>query len=61
MVEQKNKLAYEKGKLHTQVTSLQRDVETLANASNELTQSKKLNITLEAKLSKVTSYISYDY
>ena len=53
MVEQKNKLAYEKGKLQAQVDSYQHELESLAGAQTELTQYKRITTSLEAKLSKV--------
>ena len=55
MLEQKNKLAYDKGRLQSKVDQLQRDLESLANAQTELVQSKKLNVSLEAKYHKVSS------
>ena len=55
MLEQKNKLAYDKGRLQSKVDQLQRDLESLANAQTELVQSKKLNASLEVKYHKVSS------
>ena len=55
MLEQKNKLAYDKGRLQSKVDQLQRDLESLANAQTELVQSKKLNASLEVKYHEVSS------
>ena len=54
MVEQKNKLAYEKGKLQTQVDSYQQELESCAAAQATLAQQKRITATLEGKLCKVS-------
>ena len=53
MLEQKNKLAYDKGKLETKVEQLQREMENLATAQVDLAQLRKLHNATEAKLNKV--------
>lgn len=53
MMEQKNKLAYDKGRLQTKVDDLQRDLEGLAGVQNELIQLRKSYAALESRYSKV--------
>ena len=53
MLEQKNKLAYDKGKLESKVEQLQREMENLASAQVDLSQLRKLQNSTEAKLNKV--------
>ncbi|XP_064642994.1 coiled-coil domain-containing protein 150-like [Lineus longissimus] len=53
MLEQKNRLAYDKGRLQTKVDHLQSELESLANSQTELMQLRKNNQTIEAKYSKV--------
>jgi predicted nuclease with TOPRIM domain len=55
MLEQKNRLAYDKGRLQTKVDHLQSELESLANSQIELMQLRKNNQTLEAKYSKVST------
>ena len=51
MMEQKNKLAYDKGRLQSQ---LQAELESLAHAQTDLTQAKRTIAALEAKITKVS-------
>ena len=53
MLEQKNKLAYDKGRLQSKVDQLQKNLESLANAQTDLVKARKSNTTLEAKYHKV--------
>ncbi len=53
MIEQKNKLAYDKGRLQSRVDALQKELEGLANAQSEQVQVRKLATQLEAKYHKV--------
>ena len=55
MLAQKNKLAYDKGRLQSKVDQLQKDLESLANAQTDLVQARKLNTTLETKYHKVSN------
>ncbi|XP_013416003.1 coiled-coil domain-containing protein 150-like [Lingula anatina] len=52
MTEQKNKLAYEKGKLQSKLEQLQRDMESLSGSKAELAQLRKINQALEGKYTK---------
>ncbi len=54
MLEQKNKLAYEKGRLQSKVDQLQKEVEQLAGAHTDSVGLGKMKQALEAKLNKVT-------
>ena len=54
MLDQKNKLAYEKGRLQNGVKELQQEVERLASAQSELSQSRKMTTTLESSYKKVS-------
>ncbi len=54
MLEQKNKLAYEKGRLQSKVDQLQKEVEQLAEAHTDSVGLGKMKQALEAKLNKVT-------
>ena len=62
MLEQKNKLAYDKGKLQNRVDHLQRELEELASAKTDLIQMRKTNAAMDAKLNKViTIYCTNDF
>ena len=54
MMEQKNKLAYDKGRLQSKVDQLQAELESLAHAQTDLTQAKRTIAALEAKITKVS-------
>lgn len=54
MMEQKNKLAYDKGRLQNRVGELQREVESLASGQSELAQLRKLASTTESNYKKVS-------
>ena len=58
MMEQKNKLSYDKGRLTARVEDLQREVESLANAQSELTQLRKTAATMDANYKKVNNYFN---
>ena len=53
MQEQKNQLAYDKGRLQSRVEELQREVQALANAQSELVQLRKVTAALEVNYKKV--------
>nr|XP_014344292.1 PREDICTED: coiled-coil domain-containing protein 150 [Latimeria chalumnae] len=53
LMDSKNKLAYDKGKLQTKVQQLQEELESLADAQSNNHQLRKLNTALEAKYNQV--------
>ena len=53
MMDQKNKLAYENGRLQTQVEQMSAEVEGLRKADLECTQYKQLAEALQSKYSQV--------
>ena len=53
MLEAKNRLAYEKGGLQTQVEQLQSQMENLASANTDYAKLKKANTLLETNYQKV--------
>ena len=53
MLEQKNRLAYEKGRLEKKVEQLQLDLESRSSMEAELNRLKKCHKVLEAKYTKV--------
>ena len=53
MLEAKNRLAYEKGCLQTQVEQLQSQMENLASANTDYAKLKKANTLLETNYQKV--------
>ena len=52
-MDQKNKLAYENGRLQTQVEQMNGELEALRKAELECTQYKQLSETLQSKYSQV--------
>ena len=57
MMEQKNRLAYDKGRLQNRVDDLQREVESLANSQSEATQLRKVSSSLESNFKKVLTIV----
>ena len=53
MMEQKNKLAYDKGKLQTRLEQVQAQLEQCAGASAELQTLQRAHAALDAKHNKV--------
>ena len=53
MMEQKNKLAYDKGKLQTRLEQVQGQLESCAAAQAELQQLQRAHAALDGKHSKV--------
>ena len=56
LVEQKSRLAYDKGHLQSQVTQLQQEIESLVKQQGDLQKYKQSNIALEAKCAKVLNH-----
>ena len=56
MLEQKNRLAYEKGRLEKKVEQLQHDLESHSSMEAELNRLKKCHKVLEAKYTKVCGH-----
>lgn len=56
MMDQKNKLAYENGRLQTQVEQTTQELESLRKADLESTKYKQLAETLAAKYSQVADF-----
>ncbi|XP_064418253.1 coiled-coil domain-containing protein 150 [Latimeria chalumnae] len=57
LMDSKNKLAYDKGKLQTKVQQLQEELESLADAQSNNHQLRKLNTALEAKYNQAQSVL----
>lgn len=53
MLDQKSKLAYENGKLQSQVAQITSDLATAQAASTDVTQLRKVNEALQEKLAQV--------
>ncbi|CAH2248401.1 Hypothetical predicted protein [Pelobates cultripes] len=55
LMESKNKLAYEKGKLQSTVEQLKAELQSLGDANNENSQLRKLNTALETKYTQANA------
>ncbi|XP_078696730.1 coiled-coil domain-containing protein 150-like isoform X2 [Branchiostoma floridae x Branchiostoma belcheri] len=58
MIDSKNRLAYDKGKLQTKVDQLQQELESLANAQSEVVHLRKVNAAVEAKFNKAAAELN---
>lgn len=59
MVEQKNKLAYENGKLRSTVSRLQQEISDVTRDQADITQLRRLTESLQAKYTKVSSLLFF--
>ncbi|XP_068926266.1 coiled-coil domain-containing protein 150 [Petaurus breviceps papuanus] len=57
ITDNKNKLAYEKGKLQTKVKQLQKEINSLADTRSENDELRKLNKTLETKYAQMQTIL----
>lgn len=53
MMEQKNKLAYENGRLQSQVSQLQGQLELMTSTQDEASQYRKMNDGIQIRYDKV--------
>ncbi|XP_022099991.1 coiled-coil domain-containing protein 150-like [Acanthaster planci] len=58
LLESKNRLAYDKGRLQSRVDQLQKELEGLANARTDGLQLQKVNVAMQAQYTKTTSELS---